>query len=423
MSDFRSLPFDLDTIRGIAADHPTPFYLYDERGIRESARRLNAAFAWCEGFKEYFAVKATPNPHILTILREEGLGADCSSLAELVLSERVGLSGEDVMFTSNNTKASEYQAARDLGAIINLDDLTHIDYLREHCGLPDLISFRFNPGPARTGNVIIGNPAEAKYGFTEEQLFEGYRRLRDAGVRRFGLHTMVASNELNGEFFLETARMLFDLAVRISDQTGIRIEFVNLGGGIGIPYRPEEKPVDLAALGDGIRQLYEQMIVPSGLDPLRVLMENGRVITGPYGWLITSAIHHKHIYRDYVGVDACMSNLMRPGMYGAYHHITVLGKENAPQDRTVDVVGSLCENNDKFAIQRPLPAVDRGDLLAIHDAGAHGYAMGFQYNGKLRCAELLLQEDGTVRLIRRAETLDDYFATLDFSSVPQPAPL
>jgi diaminopimelate decarboxylase len=421
MTNRKTLPFDQQTIRAIADEYPTPFYLYDERGIRESARALNDAFQWCEGFKEYFAVKATPNPYVLEILKEEGLGADCSSLAELVLAERIGVTGEDVMFTSNNTKAEEYARAADLGAVINLDDISHIDYLRDSCGLPDLLSFRYNPGPARTGNVIIGNPSEAKYGFTEAQLFDGYRILKDAGVQRFGLHTMVASNELNGDFFLETARMLFDLAHRISQEVGIRIEMVNLGGGIGIPYRPEETAVDLQAVGEGIRELYEQIIVPNGLHPMRVLMENGRVITGPHGYLITSAIHHKQIYRDYVGVDACMSNLMRPGMYGAYHHITVLGKEDAPHDRTVDVVGSLCENNDKFAIQRALPEVARGDLLVIHDAGAHGYAMGFQYNGKLRCAELLLQEDGSVRMIRRAETLDDYFATIDFSGLRSPS--
>jgi diaminopimelate decarboxylase len=418
MPNPKPLPFDLQTIQTIAKLYPTPFYVYDERGIRASARRLNAAFEWCDGFKEYFAVKATPNPHILSLLKEEGLGADCSSLPELVLADRVGLTGEDIMFTSNNTKSDEYQAACDAGAIINLDDISHIDYLRENCGLPDLLSFRFNPGAARKGNVIIGSPEEAKYGFTEQQLFDGYRILEESGVSRFGLHTMVASNELNGDFFLETARMVFELAVRISSEVGVRMEFVNLGGGIGIPYTPEQEPVDLTAVGAGIQKLYEQIIVPNGLDPLRVLMENGRIITGPHGYLITSAIHHKHIYRDYVGVDACMSNLMRPGLYGAYHHITVLGKEDAANDRTVDVVGSLCENNDKFAIQRPLPLVESGDLLAIHDAGAHGHAMGFQYNGKLRCAELLLKEDGSVQMIRRAETMDDYFATLDFSTLP-----
>ena len=360
-------------------------------------------------------MKATPNPHILKIASEEGLGADCSSKAELILSEKVGLSGEQVMFTSNNTPAWEYQAARDLGAILNLDDITHIDFVEQTVGLPELVSFRYNPGPARAGNVIIGNPEEAKYGFTEQQLFDGYRMLKEKGVQRFGLHTMVASNELDGSFFVETARMLFDLVIRIHDELGIRIEFTNLGGGIGIPYRPEDKAVDLAWVGNEIRALYEQTIVPAGLAPLRVVLENGRMITGPHGYLVTSCIHHKEIYRNYVGVDACMANLMRPGMYGAYHHISVLGKENAAADTVVDVVGSLCENNDKFAIQRSLPPINRDDLLVIHDAGAHGHAMGFQYNGKLRSAELLLKADGSVEQIRRAETYDDYFATVDFS--------
>ncbi|MFY8058858.1 MAG: diaminopimelate decarboxylase family protein [Planctomycetaceae bacterium] len=413
----KTLPFDEQFIRRLTDTWPTPFYVYDEAGIRRTCRELNAAFAWSQGFREYFAVKALPNPWIVRIASEEGLGADCSSLPELMLSERVGLTGEDIMFTSNNTLAHEYRKAVQLGAIVNLDDLTHIDYLREHVGLPELLCFRYNPGSAREGNVIIGKPEEAKYGFTEQQLFEGYRRLRDAGVQRFGLHTMVASNELNGEFFVETARMLFDLALRLHAELGIRIEFVNLGGGIGIPYRPEQRPVNLAQVGDWIRDLYEQMIAGTGLHPLRLLMENGRMITGPHGYLVTTAVHHKSIYRDYVGVDACMANLMRPGMYGAYHHITVLGKENAPHDHVVDVVGSLCENNDKFAVQRSLPAVERGDLLVIHDSGAHGHAMGFQYNGKLRCAELLLRADGSVRQIRRAETAEDYFATLDFAEL------
>jgi len=412
----KPLPFDAATVRRIAEQYPTPFYLYDEHGIRDSARRLNAAFAWCPGFREYFAVKALPNPYVLEVLKDEGLGADCSSLAELELADRVGLTGEDLMFTSNNTQAYEYQKAFDMGAIINLDDLTHIEFLKEHVGLPELLCFRYNPGSAREGNVIIGKPEEAKYGFTEPQLFEGYKILRDAGVKRFGLHTMVASNELNGDFFVETARMVFDLAVRIHKELGVRMEFVNLGGGIGIPYRPEQKAVDLQAVGQNVKKLYDTMISGT-LDPLNVFMENGRMITGPHGFLVTTAIHHKHIYRDYVGVDACMSNLMRPGMYGAYHHITVLGKENAPHDRVVDVVGSLCENNDKFAINRELPAVERGDLLVIHDAGAHGHAMGFQYNGKLRCAELLMRPDGSVKMIRRAETHADYFATLDFSGL------
>lgn len=417
MSNPKPLPFTADTLRRIAEQYPTPFYLYDEDGMRQAARRLNAAFAWCEGFKEYFAVKATPNPYILELLREEGLGADCSSLPELMLAERVGYRGEEVMFTSNNTQAHEYQAARRLGAVINLDDITHIEYVQQAVGLPELVCFRYNPGPAREGNVIIGKPEEAKYGFTEPQLFEGYRQLQQLGVRRFGLHTMVASNELNGDFFIETAQMVFDLAVRLYREIGVRMEFVNLGGGIGIPYRPGQSAVDLHYVGQGVRRLYEQMIQPAGLAPMKIFMENGRMITGPYGFLITKAIHHKHIYRDYVGVDACMANLMRPGMYGAYHHISVVGKEDRPHDRVVDVVGSLCENNDKFAINRPLPAITRGDLLVIHDAGAHGHAMGFQYNGKLRCAELLLQSNGDVRLIRRAETPDDYFATLDFSGL------
>jgi diaminopimelate decarboxylase len=413
-----SLPFTESQIREIAARYPTPFHIYDERGIRQNARRLLRAFAWNKGFREFFAVKATPNPHILKILKEEGFGADCSSLPELVLSEKVGITGEAIMFTSNETPAKEYLRAKELGATLNLDDITHIDYLQRHCGgLPDLLCFRFNPGPERTGNVIIGNPAEAKYGLTREQLFAAYRMAKERGVRRFGLHTMVASNELDRAYFVETARMLFDLARQLKEQVGVRLEFVNLGGGIGIPYRPEQSPVDLEALGQEIRALYEQMVVPAGLDPLAIYMENGRMVTGPYGYLVTTAIHEKHIYRDYIGVDACMANLMRPGMYGAYHHVTVLGKEQAPADQVYDVVGSLCENNDKFAVQRKLPKIAPGDVLVIHDAGAHGYAMGFQYNGKLRSAELLLQEDGTVRQIRRAETIDDYFATLDFAGL------
>ncbi len=415
MTNPKPLPFNEATIRAIAEDFPTPFYLYDEKGIRESCRSLNSAFSWSNGFRNYFAVKATPNPHIMSIVKQERLGGDCSSKAELMLCEKIGLRGEQVMFTSNNTPVFEFQAAKDLGAVLNLDDITHIDFVDQNLGLPELVSFRYNPGTAREGNVIIGKPEEAKYGFTEDQLFEGYRILKERGVKRFGLHTMVASNELDGSFFVETARMLFDLATRILQQLDVRIEFVNLGGGIGIPYRPEDEAVDLNAVGDRIHALYDEMIVPAGLDPLRVVLENGRMITGPHGYLVTRCIHHKQIYRDYVGVDASMANLMRPGMYGAYHHITVLGKEDAPHDKVVDVVGSLCENNDKFAVGRALPEIDRDDLLVIHDAGAHGHAMGFQYNGKLRSAELLLQENGDVKQIRRAETYDDYFATLDFA--------
>jgi diaminopimelate decarboxylase len=414
----KRLPFSAAKIREIICDYPTPFYVYDERGIRENARRLNAAFAWSDGFKEYFAVKATPNPHILKIAKEEGFGADCSSMPELTLAERVGIVGEEIMFTSNDTPAVEFARAKALGAIINLDDITHLRYLEEQTGgLPDLLCFRYNPGPLRAGNTIIGHPEQAKYGLTRPQLLEAYAAAKKMGVRRFGLHTMVASNELNREFFVETAHMLFDLAIELAAKLDVRLEFVNVGGGIGIPYRPEQKAVDLEALGQEMKAQYDGMIRPAGLHPLRLCMENGRCITGPYGLLVTRAIHEKHTYKQYVGVDACMANLMRPGMYGAYHHITVLGKEEAPHNKTVDVVGSLCENNDKFAIDRPLPNVEIGDILAIHDAGAHGHSMGFQYNGKLRCAELLLCEDGSIKQIRRAETMDDYFATLDFSKL------
>jgi diaminopimelate decarboxylase len=410
----KPLPFDKTLVEEIVRQYPSPVYVYDEREIRKNARALNAAFAWNAGFREYFAVKATPNPHILKILLEEGLGADCSSLAELVIAERLGMRGEQIMFTSNDTPAQDFQQARKLDAIINLDDLSHIPFLEEAAGLPPLLSFRYNPGPARRGNVIIGKPEEAKYGFTREQLFAGYALLQSKGVQRFGLHAMVASNERDEDFFAETARMLFELAVELRDRLDLPLELINLGGGIGIPYRPEEVAPDLACIGREVQRLYGATIVPAGMHPVRLAMENGRMITGPGGFLITTAIHEKKIYKNYVGVDACMANLMRPGMYGAYHHITVLGKENAPCDHVYDVVGSLCENNDKFAIDRPLPRIDRGDLLVIHDAGAHGHSMGFQYNGKLRSAEVLLRQDGTLQLIRRAETIDDYLATLQF---------
>ena len=410
----KRLPVDGAKIQEIATEFPTPFYLYDEAGIRKTVGDLLAAFSWCEGFREYFAVKATPNPYILEILKEEGCGADCSSLIELVLSEAVGVTGDWIMFTSNNTPAKEYVKARQLGALINLDDITQIQFVLENVGLPDVLSFRYNPGPLREGNAIIGNPEEAKYGFTREQLFEGYTMLKAKGVERFGLHTMVASNELNADFFVETARMLFEITVELSQQLDIKIDFVNLGGGIGIPYKPGEQAIDLKYVGQAIHQLYEEMIKPAGLHPMKVFMENGRMITGPHGVLVTKAIHHKDIYRNYIGVDACMANLMRPGMYGAYHHISVLGKEDQSTDQVYDVVGSLCENNDKFAINRNLPRIDEGDILVIHDAGAHGHSMGFQYNGKLRSPELLLREDGTVQEIRRAETAEDYFSTLDY---------
>jgi diaminopimelate decarboxylase len=413
MADKR-LPFTREKLETIIKAHPTPFHIYDEKAIRENARALRKAFSWAEGFQEYFAVKACPNPHILAMLKQEGFGADCSSLAELVMAERVGIKGELIMFTSNDTPSSEYIKAKSLGAIINLDDIAHIPFLEKHAGLPSFISLRYNPGKLREGNAIIGKPEEAKYGFTREQLFEGYTTLRDRGVKRFGLHAMIVSNELNLAYHVETARLLFDLVADISRQVGIRFEFVNLGGGFGIPYRPEQAAIDWKSLGAGIREVYETGIRSRGLHPLRLCMESGRAITGPYGWLVSRVLHLKHTYKDFVGMDACMANLMRPALYGAYHHITVMGKEGAPADRTYDVTGSLCENNDKFAIDRKLPAIDEGDTLVIHDTGAHGYAMGFNYNGKLRSAELLLQEDGSVREIRRAETLQDYFATLEF---------
>jgi diaminopimelate decarboxylase len=411
----KKLPFTKEQIEAIIEKYPTPFHIYDEKAIRATARTLLKTFDWVPGFKEYFAVKATPNPYIMKILREEGFGADCSSIAELILAEKTGIVGENIMFTSNDTPAGEYSKAKELGAVLNLDDITHIDYVEKHVGLPDLLSFRFNPGAAKSGNVIIGRPEEAKYGLTREQIVQAYSIAAKKGVKRFGLHTMVASNELDPEYFVETARMLFVLAVELYQTNGVRLEFINIGGGIGIPYRPEQEPVDLDAVSRGIHRQYEELIVHNGLSPMKIFMECGRVITGPYGYLVTKAIHKKDTYRHYVGLDACMANLMRPALYGAYHHITVMGRETAPHDHVYDVTGSLCENNDKFAIQRELPAIDIGDTVVIHDAGAHGHAMGFNYNGKTRSAELLLKEDGSVEMIRRAETIDDLFATLDFS--------
>ncbi len=413
----KKLPFSRATIERILADHPTPFHLYDEKGMRENAKRLKAAFDWVDGFREFYAVKACPNPSILKIMKEEGFGADASSMAELVLSERVGVTGEMVMFSSNNTPAAEFVKAKQMGAIINLDDLDHIAFLDRTAGLPELICFRYNPGPLRDGNVIIGKPEEAKYGFTRDQLLEGYRICRDKGVKRFGLHTMVASNELNIEYHVETARMLFDLVADLSQELDIHFDFVNLGGGFGIPYRPDQAGLDFEALSARIHELYDRAIVRRKLAPLSIYMESGRAMTGPFGYLVTRVLHLKHTYKDYVGVDACAANLMRPAMYGAYHHITVLGKEDSPADHVYDVTGSLCENNDKFAIDRKLPKIEEGDIVVIHDTGAHGHAMGYNYNGKLRSAELLLRSDGSVQPIRRAETLDDYFATLDFSVI------
>lgn len=413
MSD-KTFPFPKEVIERIADSLPTPFHLYDEKAIVENARRLKKAFGWAPGFKNYFAVKACPNPVILKLLIEEGFGADCSSYPELVLSKKCGLSGEEIMFTSNDTPDEEFVEAQRLGAIINLDDIRHIDSLEAAAGIPELVCFRYNPGEGRSGNLIIGEPKEAKYGLRRDQIVDAYRTARDKGATRFGLHTMVASNELNPEYFIETGRMLFELAVELKNKLGIELEFINLGGGIGIPYKPEDKAVDLEKVSQGIREHYTSMIVPAGLDPLNIVMECGRVITGPYGYLISRVRHVTEKYKNYVGLDASMANLMRPAVYGAYHHISVLGKEDQPADHLYDVTGSLCENNDKFAIDRKLPQIEEGDLMAIHDAGAHGHAMGFNYNGKLRSAEVLLKDPETVQLIRRAETVDDLFATLRF---------
>jgi len=410
----KNLPFSLDEITAITQKYPTPFHIYDEKGIRENARRLLKAFDWNPGFKEYFAVKATPNPRVMSILKEEGFGMDCSSMPELLLSERVGVTGEDIMFTSNDTPEDEFIKAKELGAVINLDDISHIDFLERCAGLPELVCFRYNPGALKGGNSIIGHPEDAKYGFTREQLSEGYAMLKEMGVKRFGLHTMVASNELNAQYFVETAEILFDTVVEISNQLGITFDFVNIGGGIGIPYKPEDKAVDLEVVGEGVRNAYQEHLIDKGHPQINIYLECGRMVTGPYGYLVSQVRHIKETYKSYVGLDACMTDLMRPALYGAYHHISVPARVDAPSDMVYDVTGSLCENNDKFAIDRELPEIVPGDLVIIHDAGAHGHAMGFQYNGKLRSAELLLREDRSVELIRRAETVDDYFATLNF---------
>ena len=410
----KTLPFSRQTIREIAQEYPTPFYIYDEKAIRKNARDFTEAFSWAPaGFRNHYAVKACPNPWILKILAEEGMGTDCSSMAELVMSEAAGIKGSKAFFTSNNTPLSEYLKAKEMGAVINLDDITHLSYL-EQIGLPETLSFRYNPGPLKDGNAIIGKPEEAKYGLTRPQMFEAYAAAKEKGIEHFGIHTMVASNELSAEYFVETADMVLALLCEISDKVGINFDFVNFGGGIGIPYRPDETPVDLQKVSDGIKKRYTEYIVNTALKPPALYFECGRVITGPYGYLVTEAVHEKHTYKDYVGVNACMADLMRPGLYGAYHHITVLGKEDHEPSTVVDVVGSLCENNDKFAIDRRLPPIERGDLVVMHDAGAHGRAMGFNYNGKLRPAELLLSEDGSVKEIRRRENLTDYFSTLDF---------
>ena len=409
-----------EQLEAIIAQYPTPFHIYDEKGIRENARALKAAFAWNPGYREYFAVKATPTPGILKVLKEEGCGCDCSSTAELLMSEKCGITGEDIMFSSNETPAEEFQLADRLGAIINLDDLTLVDYLEESIGrIPEKISCRYNPGGVFTlgeetheGFQVMDNPGDAKYGMTRPQMAEAFTRLAAKGAKEFGIHSFIASNTLSNDYYPALAHILFQLAVELQEETSCHIAFINLSGGVGVPYRPEQTGNDIAAIGEGVRKAYEEILVPAGMGDVALYTELGRFMLAPYGHLVTRAVHEKHIYKEYIGVDACACNLMRPAMYGAYHHITVMGKEDAPCDHMYDVVGSLCENNDKFAIDRMLPRIDRGDLLVIHDTGAHGHAMGYNYNGKLRSAELLLKEDGSVELIRRAETMEDYFATL-----------
>lgn len=394
--------------------YPTPFHLYDEKGIRENARKLYQAFSWNKGFKEFFAVKATPNPTILRILKEEGCGTDCSSLTELMMSDKLGFTGDEIMFSSNDTPAEEFILAKKLGATINLDDFTHIDFLEKTAGIPEKICCRYNPGGTFSiSTTIMDNPGDAKYGMTKDQIIEAYRILKDKGVKRFGMHAFLASNTVTNDYYPVLARTLFEVAVEIKEKTGVKLDFINLSGGVGVPYTPNKEPNDILAIGEGVRKVYEEILVPAGMGDVALYTELGRFMLAPYGHLITTAIHEKHTHKEYIGVDACAVNLMRPAMYGAYHHITVLGKENEPCDHKYDVTGSLCENNDKFAIDRMLPKIDMGDVLVIHDTGAHGFAMGYNYNGKLKSAEVLLCEDGSTKLIRRAETPDDYFATLD----------
>ena len=402
----------------IISTYPTPFHIYDEKGIRENARNLYKAFSWNKGFKEYFAVKATPNPFILKILKEEGCGTDCSSLTELMMSDACGFKGKEIMFSSNVTPEEDMKLAKELGAIINLDDFTHIEWLDKLCGIPETICCRFNPGGHfQIENQIMDNPGEAKYGFTREQLFEGYRILKEKGAKNFGIHAFLASNTVTNDYYPNLAAILFKLAVELKNETGCDIKFINLSGGVGVAYKPDQQSNDIFAIGEGVRKAYEEILVPNGMGDVAIFTELGRFMLAPYGHLVTTVKHFKHTYKEYVGVDACAANLMRPAMYGSYHHITVLGKEDAPCDHKYDVTGGLCENNDKFAIDRMLPEIEIGDILAIHDSGAHGFAMGYNYNGKLRSAELLLKEDGTTQLIRRGETPDDYFATFDFCDI------
>ena len=407
-----------EQLEDIASRYATPFYLYDEKGIRETARRVNKAFSWNKGFKEYFAVKATPTPGILKILHEEGCGADCSSYTELLMADAVGFKGDEIMFSSNDTPAEDFQLARKLNATINLDDITHIDFLERVADIPDTVCCRYNPGGHfAIANNIMDNPGDAKYGMTREQLTEAYKRLMAKGVKHFGLHAFLASNTVTNDYYPELARILFKVAVELKEETGASIEFINLSGGVGIAYRPGQPQNDIMEIGEGVRRAYEEVLVPAGMGNVRLYTEMGRYMLAPYGALVSRLIHQKHIYKEYIGLDACAANLMRPAIYGAYHHITVMGKENAPCDHKYDVTGGLCENNDKFAIDRMLPEINIGDLVFIHDAGAHGFAMGYNYNGKLRSAELLLKEDGSVEMIRRAETPADYFATFDFTGL------
>ncbi len=398
----------------IIRTYPTPFHIYDEKGIRENARKLKQAFSWNKGFKEYFAVKATPTPAILQILKEEGCGTDCSSYAELLMSEKCGFRYPEIMFSSNDTPPEEFEYANKIGAIINLDDITHIDLLKEVCGIPETICCRYNPGGTFSiSTTIMDNPGDAKYGMTREQIRDAFLRLKELGAKNFGIHSFLASNTVTNEYYPTLAAILFRLAVELKEETEVHIGFINLSGGVGVPYTPDKEPNDIIAIGEGVRKAFEEILVPAGMGDVSIYTELGRFMLAPFGHLVTTAIHEKHIHKEYIGVDACAANLMRPAMYGAYHHITVLGKENEPCDHVYDVTGSLCENNDKFAIDRKLPKIDMGDILVIHDTGAHGFAMGYNYNGRLHSAELLLREDGSVVEIRRPQTVEDYFATLD----------
>lgn len=412
----KKVPFvTKEKLEEIIREVPTPFHIYDEAGIRRNCEAIQKAFAWNPGYKEYFAVKACPNPFLIDIMREYGCGCDCSSLTELMLSQAIGAVGDDIMFSSNDTPAEEFQYARKVNAIINLDDITHIDFLEKVTGsLPKKISCRYNPGGYfKMSNGIMDNPGDAKYGMTTEQLFEAYRILKEKGCEEFGMHAFLASNTVTNEYYPMLAKVLFEMAVKIKEETGVKLSFINLSGGVGIPYKPDQEPNDIIAIGEGVRQVYEEVLVPAGMGDVAIYTEMGRFMTGPYGGLVTTAIHEKHTHKEYIGCDACAANLMRPAMYGAYHHITVMGKEDAPCDHKYDVTGSLCENNDKFAVDRMLPEIEKGDLLFIHDTGAHGFAMGYNYNGRLWSAEVLLKEDGSFEVIRRAETPRDYFATFD----------